>query len=376
MKKFKNTATAVLVLIFISAFLLLTVFRKTGNESYQENRILSSVPELSPSSLSDGSYTERLGSCFTDHFAGRSYWISVKAELEANIGESMVNGVYIADNMLLGISDNKDISWEECAAIVNDFADSYDGAVYFVAVPTSSGVYGDVLPEYLTYNTEKQQIDTLYSMFSENIRKIDAYNILKMLNGNYIYYRNDSKWTSYGAYCVYRTVIQKLGFLPVAYDKYTIEHISGEFRGDLYNKSQYTKIKADMIDIYTYNDGAKVISCTGYNNDGTSFEKTLYDKSYIDTNDMYRLYLGEDAPLVRIKTDVNNDRKLLVIKDGYADCFIPFLIQHYSEIAVITPECVNEGISGLIRKEDYAQTLFLFGIDGLYDYTRLGAVNK
>lgn len=376
MNKIINGITAVIVLIFIAVFLMLTIFGSKDEASVQENRRLSDFPELTVSSLIDGSYTEKLGNYFTDHFAGRSSLIYASGAVKANLGEGIVNGVYIADDMLLAMPDNEVKSYKNCSESLNAYEENYDGTVYFVAIPTSAGVYNDKLPEYLSGSNEKQQIDSLYEKLDDDIRKIDAYNILKMLNDNYIYYRNDSKWTSYGAYCVYRTVIQKLGFHPSAYDKYTIEHVTADFRGNLYNRSQYTEIKADMLDIYTYTGGAEIIECRGYDNDGTAYEKQIYDKSFIGTSDMHRLYLGNDMPLVKIRTSVNNERKLLVITDSYGDCFIPFLLQHYSEIAVISPESLENGMSSIIDTNDYEQTLVLFGIENLNGTYIFENINK
>ncbi len=376
MNKITNRITAVIVTLFIAVFLVLTICRTKGGESYQENRKLADFPEFSFSALIDGSYTDALGKYFTDQFAGRSYWISANGIMKATMCEGIVNDVYVTEDMLLGLPKADNVSFEECASVINEYAKNYDGMVYFAAVPTSSGVYGDRLPEYFSANREKLHIDSLYASLDSNIRKIDAYNILKMLNDNYIYYRNDTKWTSYGAYCVYRTVIQKLGFLPTAYDKYTIEHVSADFRGNLYNQSQYAGIKPDMLDIYTYIDGAEITECIGYRDDGTYYESKFYDKSFIDTNDMYRLYLGEEAPYVKIKTSVNTEKKILVIKDCYADCFIQFLIQHYSEIAVISPEFLENGISDFINPDDYEQTLILFGIENLEQADFLNNINN
>lgn len=281
MKKFRNIATAILFIAFTFFFLIVTIIREKGEASFHENRRLAEKPVISADYLADGTSVKQLDSYFTDHFAGRSHWLSLKAAIESKIGESIVNDVFIGENMLLDVSERNYSSLENTAAVVNKYADKYDGTVYFVAAPSSAGVYGDMLPEHLNVNTEKENIDKLYSMFDANVRKIDSYNILKMLNDNYIYYRNDSKWTSYGAYCVYRTVIQKLGFLPVAYDKYTIEHVSSEFRGNLYNKSQYAEIKADMIDVYNYNEGAEIISCTGYIGSGEWKEKSFMKKAFL-----------------------------------------------------------------------------------------------
>lgn len=375
--KFSKISTAILLLSLILFFLTYTLFREKGKESFQENRKLASLPKISIESLLDGSFMREFSDCFTDHFAGRSYWISAKGYIDAQVGESIVNDVYIDDDMLLYAGEPFTLPFDDISTEINQYAADYEGAVYFTAVPTSSGVYTDRLPEYLTHNTEQQQIDQLYSSFSSEIKKIDSYSILKMLNENYIYYRNDSKWTSYGAYCVYRTVIQKLGFLPTAYDKYTIEHVTGEFRGNLYNKSQYTGIKEDMLDIYSYDDGEEIISCTAIDEDGnTVHDKKLYDRSYIGTNDMYKLYLGNEAPIIKIKTSVNNEKKLLIIKDDYANCFIPFLVQHYSEITVASPEYMKNGLGYYLDKNDYAQTLFLFGVDTLSENINLSIINK
>lgn len=375
MRKISQKAAAFLTMIFIILFFAAMIFRSKGLVSYHENRKLAVFPEITFSGIADGSYFSQLGEFFTDQFAGRSKWTAAKASLDAEIGDSIVNGVYVKGDRLFDVSEKKYPENAE-ADEINKFVDSYEGAVYFAAVPSSSGVYSEILPDYMDKGREKSQIDDLYEILDPRIKKIDAYNILKMQNDNYIYYRSDSKWTGYGAYCVYRTGIQKLGFQPTEYDKYTIEHVSGDFLGNLYNKSQYKKIKADMLDIYTYPDGAEVLSCTGINEDGTETDREIYDREFIDSNDMYRLYLGNDIPLINIKTSLKNDRKLLVIKNDYADCFIPFLIQHFSEISIVSPECLKNGMSSLINQKEYSQTLFLFGIDDFPDSDILSVINK
>ncbi len=80
---------------------------------------------------------------------------------------------------------------------------------------------------------------------------------------------------------------------------------------------------------------------------------------------MFGLYLGKRGPLVRIRTDVNNERRLLVIGSECAASFVPFLTQHYSEIAVVFPEYMDRPLDTFIDKNDYEQTLFLFGIDAV-----------
>ena len=239
--------------------------------------------------------------------------------------------------------------------------------VYFAAIPSSAGVYGDVLPGHIVRQTESQQINALYDAMDSDIRKIDAYNILKMLKDNYIYYRNDTKWTSYGAYCVYKTVIQKLGFQPNSYDKYSIEHVTDNFRGNLYNRTLSRRPKADIMDIYEYHNGAEVTSCIVVRRDGINAEGQIFDREKLETGDMYSMYLGDAVPIMRITTSANTDKKLLVIKDDFGDCFVPFLLQHYSEITVVDPSVMSGKLSDYVNADDYGQTLFLFGTDSLSD---------
>lgn len=376
MKRFKTTALTVMFFVLTLTVLTITLFREKGSISYQENRVLAGRPSFSVEAAANGDITRDFGSYITDHFAGRSYLLKLKGVIDINVGERMINGVYISSDRLLSANNLKNVSTEGFTEAVNTFSDNYEGTVYFTALPTSTGVYGEMLPEYLNTGAEKQRIDSLYGDLGDKVRRIDAYSILKMLNDNYIYYRNDTKWTSYGAYCVYRTVIQKLGFSPIAYDRFTIEHVTGEFRGNLYNRSQYTGIKADMLDIYEYRRGTEIVSCKSYDNSGAEHDAELYDKSFIGTHDMYRLYLGEKTLMLRINTGLNNDKKLLVIKDDYANCFVPFLTQHYSEICVISPDMLTADLSQLLDVNEYEQTLFLFGIENISDELNMQLLNR
>ena len=100
----------------------------------------------------------------------------------------------------------------------------------------------------------------MYNKLNSNVTTIDVYNSLYAVRDEYIYYRNDHHWTSYGAYCGYKTAIKKLGFSEISYNKYHIEHASNSFKGTLYSKTLYDKIIPDMVDLYNYENGAKVTS--------------------------------------------------------------------------------------------------------------------
>ena len=362
-----SSITAVLTLSFIAVFAFMSFFGKKEEESFEENRRLAEVPDFSFKGLYDGSDLKQIGAYTADHFAGRSSWIAAKAKMQPELSECIVNGVYVGDDRLIGFEDPQDAPAWVNADIFNRYDEKYKRAVCFAVIPSSAGIYGDTLPVHEGAKSESQQISSFYEFLSSNIRKIDAYNILKMLSDNYIYNRNDTKWTSYGAYCVYKAVIQKLGFIPVSYDKYNIIHVTDNFRGNLYNRSLSSNVEADIIDEYEYPEGAVVRSCLKTSADGRVYASYIYDRDFLRSSDMYSFYLGEPAPLITITTNVKrNKTKLLVVKDRYADCFIPFLLQHYGEIAIVSPEDIKDGtLSDYVNINDYEQTLFLFGVESL-----------
>ncbi|MDE5583762.1 MAG: hypothetical protein K2J08_08655 [Ruminococcus sp.] len=361
-----NRLTAVFVIAFILFFGVLTL-SEYGEKDF---------PEISAKTILNGSFGKVLESYMTENFAFRDRWLSAKADIEADMGEKIVDGVYISDGRMLGTEGaRRDISLKN-AENVNKFADNYKGTVYFTAVPTSSGVYAELLPDYLLSNPEKSQIATLYDGLADGIRKIDTYNILKMMNESYIYYRTDTGLTSYGAYYVYRAVIQKLGFLPSSYSKYTISHVKSDFRGNLYKRCFYDGTKPDILDIYSYSGGAEITDCTVCTDSGVTYKKQPDNMDFSESDDIYNMYLGEGNPFVKINTSVNNQKKLLVIKDSTADCLIPFLIQHYSEIAVIYPEYSEKNMSFFVDPDNYEQILFLFGIDSMSNENLLEMINK
>ena len=365
MSNIVNKITALSAVVFIGAVSALTVFLPKQSQSQDEGRELAKFPKISMSALADGSFTESLSTWCADHFAGRSGWTSAGAALNSRICENVSNGIYITGERLLDTDAAKRGSSSAAADSVNDFAENYSGAVYMAAVPTATGVYGNLLPEHLRSDTEKAQISRFCDHISTGVRRIDTYTLLKTLSDQNIYYNTDSRWTCYGAYCVYRTVIQKLGFIPISYGRYSISHVTDEYLGDLYRRAMCKRCRSDILDVYTISDGAEITECTGMDNQGIVTEKQLFDREAAKGQEKYQLYLGEPLPLIRISTTVSNERKLLVIGDSFADCFIPFLTQHYSEIVYFRPKYASRQLTSFLDPDDYEQTLLLMGIDTL-----------
>lgn len=360
-----NKMKRVSAVVFLAILIILplaTLFSHKEYFSETENRKLAEFPKFSMKTIMDKSFMNGFETYISDHFINRLGWIETKTGIELALGKKELNGIYIADERLMEKLPTIDYSAiDKSVDAINKFSENNSSVpVYCLLAPTSAGIYMDELPKNAPQEDQKALIDYVYGNLNDNITTIDVYNILYTMKDEYIYYRNDHHWTSLGAYYAYNATIQKLGFSPIVYDKYDIEHASDSFKGTFYSTSLYDKIKADTIDIYRYDEGANV---TDYIvNDGKSETEydSIYFRDYLTQKDKYSTYLGPNQPLVTIKTDVHNDKKLLVIKDSYAHCFAPFLTQHYSEITLIDLRYIGVSAEDVVNISDYSQVLVLY----------------
>lgn len=369
MKNRQKRWSAIIFLLILIILPIMTFASKKEYFSEIENKSLARMPKLTISKVKDKSFMNGFESFFADHFTGRIKWIETKVDAELLVGKTELNGIYVCDNMLLEHLPNPDYAEvDKAVSAINGFATENSGVpVSVMLAPTSGGIYTDKLPKNAPQLDQKAFIDYVYSELGENITKIDIYNTLYTARtDNYIYYRNDHHWTSLGAYYAYNTAIQKLGFSPVSYDRFDIEHASGDFRGTFYSKTLYKKTDADTVDIYKYDAGANVTDVTitkAINPDGslqTEQHDGLYFREFLNQKDKYCTFLGSNQPMVDIKTDVRNDKKILIIKDSYANCFVPFLINHYSEITLLDLRYIQTSYKKLVNVSDYTNVLFLY----------------
>lgn len=361
-EKIKRNLPKILSFFFffgvITILPLMTIILPKKEFSEIENRVLSKAPSLSFSSVLDRSFMKNSESYFADHFVGRTDWIKAKTQMELLSGKREINGVYIEDGRMvekLASPDYKTISRSILA--INNFSKNTGLETYVMIVPTSAEIYSSSNPNI----NQKDGIDKIYSEFSaENIITLDAYTSLNSHKDDYIYYRTDHHWTTLGAYYVYSTTLYDMGFTPVSWDNYNIEHASSDFKGTLYSKTLYDGVKSDMIDIYYPTSGVDIISVEIYTGKGTETYESYYFRDFLEMKDKYSVFGGQNQPVMNIKTNALNENKLLVIKDSYANSYIPFLAQHYSEITMLDMRYIDVPYNEIINTDDYDQVLFLY----------------
>ena len=78
---------------------------------------------------------------------------------------------------------------------------------------------------------------------------------------------------------------------------------------------------------------------------------------------MYTVFLGGNHPLVRIEnTTSGNNRKLLVIRDSFANCGGCFLANSYQTVVLADLRYYKYPISEIIETEEFDDILVLYSL--------------
>ena len=191
-------------------------------------------------------------------------------------------------------------------------------------------------------------------------RFVDVRQTLTAHKDEYIYYRTDHHWTSTGAYYAYKLLCDTLGLTPFDTAAHTVLTADG-FYGTHYSKARTPDAEPDTITYYDLPNELTIYSVSGPGQPADGETTGLYDTAKLDVYDKYAMFLHGNNGLSRIKGDGTG--RILVIKDSYANCFVPYLTANYADIDVVDFRNYNYGLDKLIADNDYDQLLVLYSFD-------------
>lgn len=364
MKKLKGRIRSkVTVSIFLLILSGMSVFGfAAGDERYseKENRYLAIKPDLDSGNLLNGKYQEDYETYLADKTIFRNKWIELKTYIELASLKKDVNGVYFGkDNYLIARQDTDKFETENAdknCKYLEEFVDNYkkNTDICVMLVPNTSEILKKKLPKYAYNFNETRYINDIYKEIGED-NTVDVNEILKAHKDEYLYYKTDHHWTTLGAYYAFTEYADKTG---INIEKYTTKLVTDKFYGTMSSKMNL-EIEADKVYIYEPYKEEEV--SVRYNN-STELKDSLYEMSALDKKDKYSIFLGGNNPLVQITTNAENDRKVLVIKDSFAHCFIPFMISGFSKIDVVDLRYYNESIRKMIEEGGYTDILVLYNV--------------
>ncbi len=362
--------------IFLAAFVLLFAFAFLISEKQEfsegENRYLEKFPEFTFSSLKEGKYTEKLQSYLSDHFPLRNLFMGLKAETEIALGKREIGGVYIARDGYLIEDYAAPKNTDKIVGQFEKFAKSLESAeVSLMLVPTAITIYEEKLPALAPVRSQMQTRDEIYGRL--DFSTIDCYDaLMEAKKDNELYYRTDHHWTGYGAYAAYTAYCEAKEIVPLLLERFETTEVSTDFKGTIYSKLNDAKIKADTITIFENSENRLTV----YYEDKKETTDSLYNFEYLEKKDKYSMFLNNIHPFIEITNETaDSDKELAVIKDSYANCMVPFLVNHYRKVYVFDTRYYKGGPSRFINEnQQITDVLLLYNMNTLDNDTGIGGI--
>lgn len=368
MKKniFKKYPTFFVFSILVILFTVIDIINSPNEFSELENRKLSQMPILSLKSYIDTSFSSDYEKYINDQFFLRDNWIDLKSRIEYLLGKRENNDIIFGkENYLFKkfTTFNDEMLKNNLNSIIM-FTNNYNKEVDFFIIPNSYAIYDELTPRYLSLVDQLSLINSINSYLSlksnDHINTINVAEELLKNKDDYIYYKTDHHWTSYGAYLAYLTYMDYLGLEIV--DINNLEKITiNNFLGTYYNRSKYFKADSDFITYYN-------ILGLHIEIDGKE-QLSLMDLDKFKGSDKYSAFLWGNNGLTKvINENISEERKgssILIFKDSYANSFIQFLSYNYEIIDIIDLRYFKESIRNFMKDKDYNEILIMYSFNNL-----------
>ena len=350
-------------IFILSLFLVLLVnlIVPDREQSDQENRMLDTMPKLSLTGVLNGDFMEQWESYMSDQFAGRNLLRGLKVKLDRLGGSRMENGVIIGkDGQLFeDIAVPDDELFKDNINAVRSFAEMYpDIPTTVMLIPDAACILSDSLPAFATVEDQSQMFSMVERGLGDSVSWVDAYSALNKHKTEKLYYKTDHHWTTQAAFYVFQEAAAGLGIEGDVSDDYVSYTVTDSFNGVLASKSGAGLDEKEQIDIYVPTEGDDDVIVNYV--DEAKKRTSLYDSSKLETRDKYGVFFGGNTSVMDIKTMSTSRQRLLVVKDSFADCFIPFLTPYYREIVVVDPRYYSGTLEDIMETYRITDALILY----------------
>ena len=309
--------------------------------SENENRYLQLTPKLSWDTVMSGDFMEDMEEYTSDQIVFRDLWTATRSLLQRAEGKEDISGTYLGAEGRYFAKVTEDsfnrAGLEKNAGYIREFFAASGKSCRAMIVPSPAGVLRDMLPENAPYYDEAGAFERLDAALGGSL--LDVRETLADVEDPY--YHTDHHWTTMGAQAAYRRWAEVTGH-TVRED--ALVCATEEFRGTLYSKVLLPDSVYDSV-YYAPEITAESVVCDG--KDGT-----LYDGDALTRKDKYELFLGGNYGQCVITTGTENGKHLLLVKDSFANSFVPFLLGDYETVTMVDLRYFRGSMAELAAESD------------------------
>ena len=360
----------ILFSVFFVGMFLLDCVTPDRTVSELENTTLTQRPKVTAQILSSAGLN-RFFNDYTqytkDQIPGRDAWISLQSFVDtALLQKTQSGGILLGDkgqmfDRTYGLVSSEERTLPRNIAAVASLAARCPGKVYVMVAPAASSIYPERVPAHAPLLQEESYLSQIQAAVEQaGGVYLPLEDALSAHKDEYIYYRTDHHWTTQGAYYAYSELCSALGLEPFDRAAHTAVDVP-DFYGTFYSRARTWNAQPDTLTYYDLDNPLTIYTVTGPGMPTEGQTTGLYDLDKLDVYDKYAAFLHGNNGLSRVEGD--GEGRILVIKDSYANSFVPFLTANYAQIDVVDLRNYNYGLDGLIAENGYDQILVLYSFD-------------
>ena len=350
----------VLVLAVLSVGSLIAPDRE---KSDNENRYLTQMPKFSIDNVLEGKFETQLEDYLSDQIIGRENWIRIMSTTLTSIGFSDVNGVYVlGDGRLIERktqNEFNEIRFRNNLQEILDLNTGLSGAgidLKVMLIPTAAHSYRSLANMSTNFDEAGAFSEARDSLGSMLIDMEDSFAPDSVSSDGY-YYKTDHHWNYAGAMKAAGIYREAAGLENRIWEP---EEFTKDFMGTLYSKVLLNKRIRDTIEVPA--DSLDVDL-------KVKIDDETYDSIYftdrLDNKDKYEVFLGgnyDRVDIVNEEQGAETKSRLLIVKDSYANSFVPFILNDYSEITLVDTRYFRDSVKDLAISGGYDQVLVLYSM--------------
>ena len=365
------------VLLFGGA--LLNLFWPKRTQIELENRKAAQSPAFSIEGLLDGSWQSSFAIWMQDQFVLRDQWINAQRATDEIVFQKVEEGgILIGKDQwmftkLFTVDDSTQKQLDKNVQAVSDFAAKYPGKVTFLLAPSASVIYSEELPAGAPMVDENAMLDEIFSEIGQSADVLDLRDVFTANKDQYLYFKTDHHWTPLGAYLAYQQFCTLKGLTPLdcaARESATVE----DFQGTHYSATRLWNVENDSITYYPLENPMTIFRITGEAQYEPETTENLINTEKFSTRDKYAAFLDGNNGYSVIEG--NGTGSILVVKDSYANSFIPYLTENYAKIGVVDFRNFKYGLDSTIAQEGYDQILILYNFQTFIADTNLIYISR
>lgn len=354
MKKAKICGLA----LFGTVWLVLTVLawsHPADEISDTERRKLAQFPELSVSSVLDGSFMADFEDYTLDQFPARDRFRQLKAQIHYDLlGQRDNNGIYIAQGY--GAKLEKQLNEPSVRNALSKFNAIYDTYLR----DTDSRICAVVIPDKSYYLAEENgypamDYEKLFEQMEQGMSWAQFVDITDLLSIE-DYYRTDTHWRQEAILDVAQRLCGELEMSAPVEEEFTAENVARPFYGVYYGQAALPMAaetmtlmrseKLDLCEVYQYETGKTT---------------PVYDPDKLTGRDLYDVYLSGAVPLLTITNpSASTRRELIVFRDSFGSSLAPLLVSDYASVTLVDTRYISGAMLGNFLEFDGQDVLFAY----------------